>query len=135
MDEKTKSAVRAWFILQREVKRMQDEEREIRKEIIESIFGDPERIGKGTYTADIDENTKIKFTQTVTWKVNKENYEKKKIMLDARGLIGDKGAIKLEPKVSVSGMKNLSDEEMKLFYDVFEETYASPQLKIESSKE
>jgi hypothetical protein len=120
---------REWF----SVTKIRDEaiarERELRALVIAAYFGEEKK--KGTTKAELKPGVKLSLSVSEKVSINKEEFEKHKAELAARGFIKDDGLIKTSYSVSASALKHLADSDRIKFASIFEYKLESPQLNVE----
>jgi len=132
MDNKLTLA-RAWFSTKAQLDKLKAEEAVLRAETIAAYFG--ETGTKGTQKHPVSEKMQLSMSQTAKISVDKEAFEKHKVHMENKGLIGDEAVIRMKPEVSMTAYKYLSPQDKLTFADVFIHGLNSPVLSLESIKD
>lgn len=132
LTDNLKGMVREWYRLKEEVKEKTAQERELRKSVLDAVFGE---VSKGTKKADLGNNMELVLSVGTKIDIDKDAFIRHKTVLEKKGLIGEESVIKIEPKVSATAYKYLSEEDKVMFSDVFKHGFNSPQLDVKSKKD
>lgn len=123
--------VREWYAAKDKLKEVQDHERQLRKQVLEAIYGEPQ---KGTHKCDLPNGMELVLSVGAKISVDKDEFMKHKVHMEKKGLIGEESVIKLKPEVSATAYKYLSAEDKAAFDSVFKHSLTSPQLDVRQKK-
>lgn len=129
--DNTKPLVREWYKAKEALDKAKEHEMDLRKQVQEAVFGEPK---KGTQKANLSNDAELVLSQSAKISVDKDEFLKHKAHLEKKGLVGENGAIKLKPEVSMTAYKYMSDEDKAAFDSVFKHGFASPTLEVRTKK-
>lgn len=123
------SLARAWYKAKEALDEAKKVEMELRMESISAFFGEEEK--GGSVKEKLNEGSSLVLTRSKKVSIDLEAFKEHEAHLKAKGLIGDDSVIRMEPKVSMTALRQMSAEDKVLFSDVFIHGLNSPQLKVE----
>lgn len=130
-DDNTTPLIRAWYKVSDEKKRIIEEEKALRSQVIEAVFGE---VKVGTQKHDLPNNMELVLSASGKISVDKDEFLKHKAHMEKKGLIGEESVVKLKPEVSMTAYKYLSQEDKVTFDSVFKHGLNSPQLEVRAKK-
>lgn len=126
-----KPLVREWYKLKDRLKELQDQERTLRAQVVESVFGE---LVKGTQKRDLNDDLELVLSVSAKIDIDKDKFKDYKLLLENKGLIGDESVIKLKPEVSATAYKYMDAKDKAQFSDLFIHGFQSPQVEIRAKK-
>lgn len=124
--EVTQNDLNDWYLLQKQLAAIKDQELVLRKKIFVAWFKSPK---EGTNNLPLTDGWVLKAVYPVNRKVDVPKLSVKRQDLQDAGLKLD-DLIKYKPEVSVTEYKKLTDEQRKLFDEILEISPGTPQMEI-----